>query len=54
MGDEERRTSPRPWPGCERKGSTCRPAAGRHHVPSRARAGYDVALCMYHDQALIR
>jgi hypothetical protein len=30
-----------------------RPAARRHDVPCPARAGYDVAVCAYHDQALI-
>ena len=36
-----------------RRHRRARAAAGRHDVPRAARATYDVALCMYHDQALI-
>jgi 4-hydroxythreonine-4-phosphate dehydrogenase len=33
--------------------ASCRPAARRYDVSRPARAGYDAALCAYHDQALI-
>jgi 4-hydroxythreonine-4-phosphate dehydrogenase len=41
--------------GAARRGNRrTRPAAGRHDVSRpRTRNGYDAAICMYHDQALI-